>query len=223
MSHFVGHEPCPKCGSKDNLGRYADGGAFCFGCGYVEGRDRIALEPTRKVTRALPSDLTTLLPPANRKWLQRFLDDSEIDEYFEYSPSLDRHIFRWYQDDGFYWEARSVNNVQPKTLSHGTKPNLYLGRGESTTLVIVEDIVSAIKVGRFCRSYPLFGAYLSATHRGKIIGDDFSEVIVWLDRDKMMEAVVISTRFQPFVKSRVVSTTKDPKECSEKEILEQIT
>ena len=34
----VTHEPCPKCGSKDNLGRYPDGHAYCFGdgCSYYE-------------------------------------------------------------------------------------------------------------------------------------------------------------------------------------------
>lgn len=37
-SHFVKHEPCPKCGSKDNLARYSDGHAVCFsvGCNYYE-------------------------------------------------------------------------------------------------------------------------------------------------------------------------------------------
>jgi len=33
-------EPCPECGSKDNLGRYSDGHAWCFGCGYRERGDR---------------------------------------------------------------------------------------------------------------------------------------------------------------------------------------
>jgi twinkle protein len=32
----VRHEPCPKCGSKDNLARWPDGHAFCFGCEYHE-------------------------------------------------------------------------------------------------------------------------------------------------------------------------------------------
>lgn len=32
-AHFVGHEPCPECGSKNNLARYSDGGASCFGMG----------------------------------------------------------------------------------------------------------------------------------------------------------------------------------------------
>lgn len=35
-SHFVGHEPCPECGSSDNLSRYSDGHAFCFGCEHYE-------------------------------------------------------------------------------------------------------------------------------------------------------------------------------------------
>jgi twinkle protein len=43
------HEPCPQCGSKDNLGRYDDGHGFCFGCNYYEpggeGAHRSALPP----------------------------------------------------------------------------------------------------------------------------------------------------------------------------------
>lgn len=42
-SVFVGKEPCPNCGSKDNLGRYSDGHAYCFGCKHYEpgdGHDR---------------------------------------------------------------------------------------------------------------------------------------------------------------------------------------
>jgi twinkle protein len=37
-SVFIGKEQCPGCGSKDNLGRYSDGHAHCFGqsCDYYE-------------------------------------------------------------------------------------------------------------------------------------------------------------------------------------------
>jgi len=38
-SEFLQHEPCPECGSRDNLGRYSDGHAHCFGCGYREKGD----------------------------------------------------------------------------------------------------------------------------------------------------------------------------------------
>lgn len=38
---FVGKEPCPECGSRNNLGRWADGHAHCFGhgCDYWEPAD----------------------------------------------------------------------------------------------------------------------------------------------------------------------------------------
>lgn len=38
-SHLLRHEPCPSCGSRDNLGRYTDGHGYCFGCGYYEKAD----------------------------------------------------------------------------------------------------------------------------------------------------------------------------------------
>lgn len=35
-SSFLRKEPCPECGSRDNLARYTDGHAYCFGCHYRE-------------------------------------------------------------------------------------------------------------------------------------------------------------------------------------------
>lgn len=35
-SEFVQKEPCPACGSRDNLARYSDGHAHCFGCEHYE-------------------------------------------------------------------------------------------------------------------------------------------------------------------------------------------
>lgn len=38
-SVFIGREPCPECGSNDNLARYSDGHAYCFGCEHYEAGD----------------------------------------------------------------------------------------------------------------------------------------------------------------------------------------
>jgi twinkle protein len=35
----IGKEPCPACGSRDNLARYSDGHGFCFGCNHYEPGD----------------------------------------------------------------------------------------------------------------------------------------------------------------------------------------
>ena len=42
-SHVVRHEPCPKCGSRDNLARYSDGHGYCFSFG-CEYRDKGNME-----------------------------------------------------------------------------------------------------------------------------------------------------------------------------------
>jgi len=38
-SSFLHKEPCPACGSRDNLARYSDGHGHCFGCGHYEHGD----------------------------------------------------------------------------------------------------------------------------------------------------------------------------------------
>lgn len=54
-SNFVQKEPCPACGSKDNLARYDDGHAHCFGCSHYEPpSDRESKTERKKVTGLLP-------------------------------------------------------------------------------------------------------------------------------------------------------------------------
>ncbi len=46
-STCIAHEPCPSCGSRDNLARYDDGHGFCFGCGHYEhGEGQPTIERT---------------------------------------------------------------------------------------------------------------------------------------------------------------------------------
>ena len=55
-STFVRHEPCPKCGSSDNLARYSDGHAVCFsgGCNHYEhGNGQVGQTAQRKPARSL--------------------------------------------------------------------------------------------------------------------------------------------------------------------------
>ena len=52
-SLFLRHEPCPKCDSRDNLARYEDGHAFCFGCSHYERpghEDHVVEEPSVDLT-----------------------------------------------------------------------------------------------------------------------------------------------------------------------------
>ena len=69
MSTFVTHEPCPSCGSHNNLARYDDGHAYCFGCQYREGTEKgmgkpssfefLAITPKALLQRKLNLDTCT--------------------------------------------------------------------------------------------------------------------------------------------------------------------
>jgi twinkle protein len=50
-SFFLRKEPCPACGSRDNLARYSDGHGHCFGCDHYEPGDGSTSPNPRKINR----------------------------------------------------------------------------------------------------------------------------------------------------------------------------
>ena len=66
------HEPCPKCGSRDNLSRRADGGAYCFGCGYVErGSEDFEPKKERRIQIPFPLFMTGIYADLEDRGLTR--------------------------------------------------------------------------------------------------------------------------------------------------------
>ncbi len=47
-SEYLFKEPCPSCGSQDNLARYSDGHGWCFGCDYYEPGEGAVPQQTRR-------------------------------------------------------------------------------------------------------------------------------------------------------------------------------
>lgn len=56
-STYLRKEPCPACGSKDNLGRYSDGHGYCFGCGWV---DRTGVDKPLNTTKTEGKTMSNL-------------------------------------------------------------------------------------------------------------------------------------------------------------------
>lgn len=233
MGVFVGHEPCPECGSKDNLARYDDGSAWCFGCHYYERPThfRPAIIEEKK-TMMPPADLTSEIPEPNLSWLRQYLNDKEIQDNFKYSPSLRRHVYLYHNSvsDLWYWEGRSVikedgedySYEAPKSVAHGEKPFLIKGPWSTTgKLVVVEDIISAIKLSRWVGALPLFGSFLSGERMAFIAKmHGIKQVIFWLDQDKYKESLVLADKMSKLKYTSVTSTKEDPKALPEEEILE---
>lgn len=47
--NFLGHHPCPKCGSSDGRAEYDDGHSYCFVCESYESQGEVTVKPRRAV------------------------------------------------------------------------------------------------------------------------------------------------------------------------------
>lgn len=225
---FVQHEPCPNCGSKDNLARYSDGHGWCFGCGHYEpGKysphlfEKLKNEDT---TLKYPKDATNQIDSSAIKWLSQYgLTVKElIDNKVQWSPFMQMLLFPYLVDGVLAaWQGRNFGKG-PKWFSRGKLHDLWYTVGiESPVVVFVEDIVSAIKVGRHAKSVPVFGSIISPWKllKASRIAD---KIVIWLDEDKHKEALKAATKAQPFVSNPVIviKTEADPKELQDATIKE---
>jgi hypothetical protein len=225
MARFLRHEPCPTCGSRDNLGVYSDGSKYCFGC-------RTSKNGKRNIRKHIQDDTLDTQPvfvhstrnlPINftEYYSERYgLTQEEINQYFRYDPATDRSIFQVKENDEIiYQEARSITKI-PKAISRGKKPFVTIGNNPEL-LVIVEDIVSAIKVGRYCTTLPLFGSSITKAFYPLLA--QWQTIVIWLDHDKYKEALAFSRVLSQYTKNVLVFSTKlDPKDIPQEELHKRI-
>ena len=221
MSLFLGHLPCPKCGSKDNLGDYDDH-QYCFGCGYyVKKTDTNSLRAriNRPVILNELQGITTTtdIPQEAMQWLLKYnITQNEIDKYkIKWSNPSKVLVLIQTKD---YWQGRNFGFGSQKYKSNGVKPLTIYGKGD--TIILVEDVLSAIKIAR-TKDYsalPLLGSNLSKKIESNL-ADRYSKIYVWLDRDKARHAVQIKNRLRSLgITSKAVITPLDPNEYNETEI-----
>ena len=141
---------------------------------------------------------------------------------------LDAYEVRYF----FRGQEKGGSAIRPKSKFRGSKENVFAfsspneeanlqclkGEPKRQCLVIVEDSLSSIRVGRSCTALPLFGSSISNSKLVKAV-KPFEEIIVWLDSDKFPQAQAISSRIRSLGKqARVVYTEKDPKYVDDSEI-----
>lgn len=234
---FVRHDACPKCGSRDNLGVYKDGHQWCFGCGYYKSgyqriSDRIETGQLSRIQEfsngscsSIPSDSDRNIGVESLRWIKQYgITNEEIEKnHILWSESKEQLIFPIYGGEGelLSWQAR--NFKEGSKLKYFTSGRIdevlhILSHEESDKIVVVEDMISAIKVSRHGTSMPLFGSHISPSRLNRL-RLSFNGLVVWLDRDKAKEAYKASSRASLMgFKTKVIVTDKDPKELSDLEI-----
>ena len=237
MSDFVRHESCPQCFGSDPLGRFDDGHAFCFSCGWYESGSKfkkfkqVSAENNNKNATNnvfLPYDCTDSLPIDVINWLFKYgISNKEIAQYqFKWSPSWSRLVFPIYDKVGKlrFWQGRHfgphIDKVSSKYFTVGLKDDYDVipGDGDVESLVVVEDYISAIKVSRTHAACPIFGSSIS-TQRTCRFALRYSEIVLWLDFDKRKAAFEWKVKNKVLFRSITpVFVTKDPKDYSDDEI-----
>jgi hypothetical protein len=248
MSVFVRHEACPRCGSRDNLARYSDGGAWCFGCHYRERANRIPVIDEKYLEKEVKSvqladDLCNDYPGHVVEWLARY--DVSVAEAlshgWKYSPKFDQLVFIFQDAEGnvgctqarnFRSDAKTKDGkALPKYFNQGSAADvLPVFRWRASTagkslevssrkLVVVEDAVSAARIARQSDAMPCLGSYLPVRKLTALKLLNYEHISVWLDSDKLKEAMEIATKAKWLgLSSKVIYTDLDPKEYKDDEI-----
>lgn len=186
----------------------------------------------------LPDDFTSSIPALSACWLYlAALTDPIIQSYnIGYSPSLKRVVLPCYDEAGTltFYQARATDaRLKPKYLNKGNHAKsdslfrswCYPGQAQPNpggTVTVCEDILSAIRVGRYSPAVSVFGTNLSLTQANAL--RDFGTAILWLDADRAGQRGTTAMRstWQWFGTVRFIRTPVDPKCCTNRRILEEL-
>lgn len=237
MGRFTGHEPCPKCGSRNNLARYDDGSAFCFGCRYSERRTSIpstgGIHGTAKpATRRGGSDI--LGEPAVR-WLQQFnLRPSDVPTgLLTWDERTSQAIFEFRDKDGLVCCTQARNFASERAArrkydnvgsAYEAFPLFQKEGNDHHTVVVTEDPLSAIKVSRQVDAIPCLGTNFPVHKITELHNRGYQRVVVWLDSDKWREGRDIADKCKWIgLSATTLLTELDPKAYSNEQIKEYLS
>lgn len=224
-SHVIRKEPCPECRrigndrSGDNLAVYSDGHTYCYRCGYTSGRKKIAQAVSHSQCQIiLPSDVVTELPYEARQWLNKYeltrLDISR--NHIMWSEKYSRIVFPYFNEvELLAWQGRYIgeDKTKAKWFSQGKIHEIiHPLQVKNRFAVLVEDIVSAIKVSKICGAIPIFGSSISTKQwlRLRTIVD---RSCLWLDPDVRGKSLTLSRVGTLLgVPTHPIFSDKDPKE-----------
>lgn len=232
---------CKWCPSSDAMAEYTDG-FKCFSCGGHSGTYKPKTDLEKRELPGIQEDQAFYeLPPEARAFLYKFHFTDEMIDWYDirwatdfmiwstkkqqYVNTGDRIVFTGERlADGVFYEARTLDpGNKLKWVSIGGKSDLYYSHTihtEGETVVIVEDVISAMRVGELIPAVALRGTNLTASNLVQL-QSHYKKFIVWLDSDApgQKAARKIFNKLQWFTdKVQVVLSEKDPKCYSDDKI-----
>lgn len=231
--------PCPKCraggGDKtgDNKWVYGDGHTHCYACGQHEHAP--ILRQIEKFIRGealviAPKDLNfpeDYMPLAGALWAKEgyawikgygITYDEIVKHKIGWSAKRNMLIFPVFNESGhlLMWQGRNFGEGT-KYVTMGPKADVMHIVGNPAHgpfVIVVEDFISAVKVGRCFHAMPLWGSTMTLGTLKKL-SERYGEVGMWLDDNKTRDAVQLALRGSQYCPTFVISTPSDPKVYSD--------
>ena len=187
---------CPDCGGKNTFTASKTGGAVVYNCYKlgckIQGIQTVGMTAAdiearmRDVPKPKPKLEAMNIPEhivRSGTGLDEFKDKWDLwDQGLMYDLKDNRVVFPIFYK-GIMLDAvgRSLSGADPKWLRYTGKAN-YFSAGTSNTVVVVEDVISAITVAKLgFTGMAILGTSLSVAHMEQL--GDYSQVIVALDPD----------------------------------------
>jgi len=208
----------------------------CFKCGYsdrhtVHNRTLEQLRCLEELNRQpdpveIPEDFTSVIPVQHRTWLYKagITHAEYLQAGIGWSDHLQRIIIPLYGDSGelLYFQCRAVHKGQlPKYKNPPVEKATLLykvNHPDYSRVVVTEDILSALKVGRHTHAVSILGTKTSDEQAAYL--SEFKLVSYWLDPDKAgLEGARKGCKQLSLVtNTEVLHSSKDPKNLSDRVI-----
>ena len=238
-STFVQHEPCPACGSKNNLARYSDGHATCFttGCNHYEHGDGRVVESKPVNTRKLEMNGVIASIPDRRISKETCRKYGVTIEYGT-DGKITKHHYPYYDKDNGRPLGSKCRVVENKNFyASGTFENVGLfgqntHRGNGKYITIVEGEADALAVSEmFDGKWPVVSLRSGASGAVKDIKENlewlesFESVVICFDSDKAGQdgATSVLDLFTPNKAKNVVLSYKDAGEMLKEKKIQLFT
>lgn len=218
---------CTHCDSSDAMAHYDDH-TYCFSCGkYTPFKDTETLrkrfnkrfDTNTQEVEVSALEVDSVIPRHALSWLKKYgITDEEI-TLNGIGWNQDLEILVLLKTDGYYQGRNFKEGSYIKYISKGNKPLTSYGEGDK--IILVEDILSAIKVSRQNngRSIALLGSSLSKQVEDYLLKEN-KEVYIWLDRDKAKTSIRMKNRLRELgLNCKSIVTELDPKELNCNEIV----
>ncbi|MER9195248.1 toprim domain-containing protein [Mesorhizobium australicum] len=224
-SEFLRKEPCPRCGSRDNLARYTDGHAYCFGCRHHEPGDNMTGQTEAAEPRT--TDFVPLGEPAD--WVSRGISLESAQKWGFTRSSLNGEPVRLfnYRNSAQQLVWQKIRFPKKDFRSKGSKEDMclygqWLWRDGGKRVVIVEGELDAISLSQMQgHKWPVVSIPNGCDGAAKALRknlqwlEQFEEIVLMFDGDDPGQKAVDECKLIPFTPGKLKIASLPLKDANE--------